>query len=135
MSRRFPMRINRHEAAQQFNYNAKKPDADIKIFAKGARHYLHPSLIVLDMIDCELIYYRQYKIMVMSFDPIEESIDNTDYTKKTYRRAVMSPDVKFISDSVYEHIQDSKKIIGSMSSAINSDDSETLDIKTEEYSQ
>lgn len=135
MSASFPTRVNRRDADRHFTArgNHKKPESEVKIFSRGARHYLHPSLSILDKIDCELIYYRNQKFMVVSYEPTEEFIDNTDYTRKVYNRAIFSADVKFVTDIIYEYINDSKKYEENNSAVINSNDSEPLDITTEDY--
>ena len=134
MNRGFPIRVNRKDAeriSHSSGFN-KKPEAEVKIFKRGARHYLHPSLSILDRVDCELIYYKNEKIMVVSYDSSDESVDNTDYTRKVFNKCIMSGEVDFIVNTIREYIDD-KKREQEYNSSINSDvSSETLDITTEE---
>lgn len=136
MNRGFPVRVSRRDVDKHFHNNGfrKKPDSDVKLFAQGARHYLHPSLSVLDRVDCELAYYKNEKIIVVSYDAAEENINNTDYTRKIYRKCAMSGEVDFIVDIIREYIDDKRKEQEEYNNSINSDvQSEPIDITTEEY--
>lgn len=134
MHRGFPVRVNRKDADRHFNSGfVKKPDSDIKIFKRGARHYLHPSLSILDRVDCELVYYKNDKVIVVSYDAAQENIDNTDYTQKVYRKCVMSGDVDYIVDILNDYMND-RKAAQQYNTQINSDaQSEPIDITTEDY--
>ena len=123
MNRGFPIRVNRKDAERRDNH--RRNDSDVKVFSKGARHYLHPTLSVLDKIDCELVYYRQHKIMCVSYDPREENISYTDYKRKEYSKCILSTDVKFVLDIIQEYIDDTRNPL------INSDEQETIDITME----
>ena len=132
----FPMRVSRNDAHRHFQNKGfqKKPESDVKIFSQGARHYLHPSLSILDRLDCELAYYKKDKIIVLSYEPVEENINNTDYTRKTYQKCLMSGEVDFIVDIVREYLDDKRKEQEEYNNSINSDvQSEPIDITTEEY--
>lgn len=135
MNKSFPIRVNKKDADRHFHRKSfdKKPDADVKIFNQGARHYLHPSLSLLDRVDCELVYYKSPKVIVVSYDPQQESIDNTDYTRKAYKKCAMSSDVDFIVNTIREYIDDKKKETIDYLSSINSNvQSEPIDITAEE---
>lgn len=130
----FPIRVNRKDADKHFTNRGfqKKPDAEVKIFSRGARHYLHPALAVLDQVECDLAYYKTHKIMVVSYDPVEENIDHTDYTRMIYGKCVMSGDIDFIVKVIREYIEDKRKQQEECDAAINSDvQTETIDITTE----
>ncbi len=126
--------MNRKDADKHFTNRGfqKKPESEIKIFGHGARHYLHPALAVLDQVECDLAYYKTHKIMVVSYAPVEEKIDNTDYTRMVYGKCVMSGDIDFIVKVIREYIEDKRKQQEESDDAINSNvQNETIDITTE----
>ena len=136
MNRGFPVRVNRRDADKHFHQKSfqKKPESDIKVFSQGARHYLHPALSILDRLDCELAYYKKDKIIVLSYEPLEENINNTDYTRKSYQKCLMSGEVDFIVDMIREYLDDKRKEREEYNISINSDvQSEPIDITTEDY--
>jgi hypothetical protein len=129
------MRVSRNDAHRHFRHKGfqKKPESDVKIFSQGARHYLHPSLSILDRIDCDLTYYKKDKIIVLSYDPGDEAVNDTDYVRKTYRKCAMSGEVDFIVDIVREYIDDVRKEQEVYNNSINSNvQSEPIDITTED---
>jgi hypothetical protein len=136
MNRGFPIRVNKKDANKHFHRPNHRPkfDSDVKIFSQGARQYLHPSLSVLDRVDCELVYFKTDKIMVVSYDADTERVANTDYTGKVYRKCVMSGEVKFITDIINEYIEDKRKEREEYNNSINSDvQSEPIDITIGDY--
>lgn len=136
MNKGFPIRVNRRDADRHFHNKGfpRKPESEVKIFNQGARHYLHPSLSILDRVDCELAYYKNDKVIVVSYDAVEENIDNTDYTRKVYKKCAMSGEVDFIVNIIREYLDDKRKEQDDYNSSINSDvQSEPIDITTEEY--
>ncbi len=133
MHRGFPERVNRKDAHRHFHRNGfnKKPEAEVKIFSQGARHYLHPSLSILDKIDCQLSYYKKDKIIVVDYDVSDEKVEYTDYVRQTYRKCVMSGEVDFIVNIIREYIDDERKQQDEYNVSINSDvETETIDITT-----
>jgi hypothetical protein len=122
LSQSFPTRVNIKDADKHFHRGGfqRKPDSDVKVFRPGARHYLHPSLSILDRVDCELVYYKAHKVIVVSYESANESIDNTDYTRKAYGKCVMSGDVDFVVDVIREYIEDKRKEQEEYNNSINS---------------
>jgi hypothetical protein len=118
--RNFPIRVNRKDAERQ-RFPSRNPDSDIKVFAPGARHYLHPKLAILDRLDCELAYYRQHKILVVSYAPKQENIDHTDYTHKVYEKGILTTDVNYVVELIREYLDDLKKEQEGSNDSINSD--------------
>lgn len=129
----FPIRVKRTDADKHFTNRGfqKKPDAEVKIFSRGARHYLHPSLSILDGIDCELSYYKIGKIIVVDYDSAEEKVQYTDYAKTVYRKSVMSGEVDFIVNIIRDYINDIRKQEEFDNTSINSVDREPTDITGE----
>ena len=129
--RNFPVRVNRKDAEKQ-RFPNRNSESDVKVFAPGARHYLHPKLSILDRLDCELAYYRQHKIMVVSYAPKQENIDHTDYTRKVYDKGILTTDVNFVVDLIREYLDDLKKEQEGSVDTINSDVHSNIHYTTEE---
>jgi hypothetical protein len=110
-TRSFPPRNNKKDNRHFFsNHSRPKPSSNVNIFSPGARHFLHPNLSILDSIDCELFYYKNEKIVVVDYEPVMEKVDYTDYTKKVYKKSIMSNDISFIVDLIGEYISERKDI-------------------------
>jgi hypothetical protein len=114
-----PIRVKRQDAEKQPQKNMS-----VKIFNRGARHYLHPSLAILDKINCELAYYNDYRVMVVSYDTVVERVDNTDYMRRRWSHEVMSHDVNYIVEWAHEYLDSINKQKHRMNN-INSLDSQS----------
>jgi len=71
----------------------------VKVLDKGNRGSLHPTLNVLDTIECRVYYFKRHKLILVDYDYDEEN--------DKYRKSIFSQSVENIVSDITMFKQDS----------------------------
>lgn len=69
----------------------------VTVLKKGNRGSLHPSLNILDSIDCRVTYYKRHKTLFVEYDYDKEN--------DKYRKSIFSPVIENIVSDITQYKQ------------------------------
>lgn len=61
------------------------PASMVKVLHKGNRGSLHPTLNILDTIECQVTYFKRHKLLLIDYDYDEE---NDKYRKSIFSQSI-----------------------------------------------
>jgi hypothetical protein len=83
---------------QLSDVNYKHPDSTVKVLNIGSRGSLHPTLNILDSINCQVTYFKRQKLILVDYDYDEEN--------DKYRKSIFSTNVANIVSDITIYKQD-----------------------------